>query len=51
MGVVGIVGGVIDGVRLDKNVGKVGRGEKPVVSVVPGDVGIVIVVPIIYGTK
>lgn len=37
--------------RLDKNVGKVGRGENPVVNVVPGDVGIVIVVPIIYGSK
>lgn len=40
-GVVGIVGVVIDGVRLDKNVGNVGRGEKPVVNVVPKDVGIV----------
>lgn len=34
------MGGVIDGVRLDKNVGNVGRGENPVV-VVPREVGIV----------
>lgn len=41
-GVVGtVVNGVIDGVRLDRNVGNVGRGEKPVVNVVTGDVGIV----------
>lgn len=35
------MGGVIDGVRLDKNVGNVGRGENPVVNVVPREVGIV----------
>lgn len=38
-GVGGIVGGVIDGVRLDRNVGKVGRGENPVVNVVGVIVG------------